>query len=608
MISEMMALVVGMSIVFTFCLLSFAYVLRRPQILIPLLSVVVLIPFGLQGLQGEPTEINNPLLLFISLGLGLSGFLLYWPSMLKQVSEHVAQWVTLIGLTTVILINQLFINNLWLFCLPAFVLSSLALLQFVDHYRHFSELHDGLQEEIKAKTVAVGLDLATGLPNKLAFSDRVDKWLLINPEQQLNVVVFKFSHFSELNAAIGHQNADVVKVQLITRLKNILLNHKGLLLLSDSIDSAFMATLGGVEFTLAVNDNEDNFATEKLLNLLKKTIREPILVNATTVDIGIEFGVATYPEQGVNSEDLIEHAFIALNTHKATGSSVYFNKKLQKQLLSNRAVITQLREDLENKKFELYVQPQINLFDQNVVGGEVLIRWRRDDMGILDAAKFIELAEESGVIYPLSVWSLEQTIIKLAEIQQQGLQQYLAVNISNKELFHSQLVETVGRLIDKYQINAESLIFEIKESAFALNQNKALQVTRLLQQLGVKVALDDFGKDQSAVSAFNQFLPHYVKVDCRSLNMTKKGDKTNTYLNAIIGLAQSLKIPTIAQGIELESAVMQLKDINCQVGQGYIFSKPFELSGFDVWINQWQRQQTLSEDSGHLTSEHRVSE
>ena len=597
MISEMMAIVVGMSLVFSFCLLSFAYVLRKPKILIPLLSVVVLIPFGLQGLQGEPTEINNPILLFVSLALGLVGFLLYWPGMLRQLSEHLAQWLTLIGLLIVILLNQLFINNLWLFCLPAFVLSSLALLQFVERYRYFSNSHEELEQELKAKAVAVGLDLATGLPNKLAFTDRIDKWLLINPEQQLNVIVFKFSQFAELNSAIGHQNADVVKVQLITRLKSVLLSHKGIILLSDSVDSAFMATLGGVEFTLAVHDKEDNFATEKLLNILNSTIKEPILVNATTVDIGVDFGVATYPEQGISSEDLIEHAFIALNSHKKTGSSAYFNKKLQKQMMSNRALVTQLREDLDNKKFELYVQPQINLFNLEVVGGEVLIRWRRDDNGILDAEKFIELAEESGVIYPLSIWSLEQTILKLAEIQQQNFQQYLAVNISNKELFHSQLVEIVSGLIDKYQIKPEHLVFEIKESALAQNQSKALQVTRLLQQLGVKVAVDDFGKDQSAISCFNQFTPYYVKVDCRSLNTTKKSDKTSTYLNAIIGLAQSLHIPTVAQGIEIDSAVSQLKDIECQVGQGYIFSKPFELSGFDVWINQWQRNVAIEQNS-----------
>ena len=586
-----MATVFGMSLVLTLCLTGFAIVLRQVRILIPMLSVAILLAFSGLGLAQSPPMISSPSLLFASMVLGLVGYLIYWPAMLRRLSDHLLQWLTLLGLLLLILLNQVWLNSLWIFCLPAFVLSAVVLVQFIQQFREYQSKNRDLLAQLDAKSIAIGLDLATGLPNKLAFTDRIDKWLLINPEQQLNVIVFKFTQFALLNSVIGHQNADVVKVQLITRLRNALSKNKGILLLSDSIDTAFLATLGGVDFTLAIHDNDDNFATEKLINQLKEEVKEPILVNATAVDVGVEFGVATYPQQGLNADDLIEHAYIALNHHRETGSTIYFNSKLQKRLQTNRAVIGQLREDLNHNKFELFVQPQVNLITRKVDGGEVLIRWRRDEMGVLEASKFIELAEESGVIYQLSLWCLEQTLIKLKQLQAMSLDQFLAVNISNRELFQSQFVETLSQLLDKHEVDPAGLVFEIKESAFALNQDKALKVTRLIQQLGVKVALDEFGKDHSAMSCFNRFTPCYVKVDCRSLNAQKKGDKTNTYLNAIIGMAQTLHIPTIAHGIELDSTLSQLRDIKCEGGQGYLFSKPFELSGFEIWLEQWQRQQ-----------------
>lgn len=330
--------------------------------------------------------------------------------------------------------------------------------------------------------------------------------------------------------------------------------------------------------------------TEKLLQEIAETINEPLLINATAIDIGVQFGVAQYPEHGASAEDLLEHAYLALSHQTTSNNSIYFDPSLEHKLHVNRTVVSQLREDLNHNKFELFVQPQVDLLSNAVAGGEVLIRWRRDDTGILTADKFIDLAEESGVIYQLSIWCLELTVQKLAELKSLGLPQYLAVNISNKELFQSQLVETVSSLIAKYDIEPEKLVLEIKESAFAIDRERALKTVRVLSQLGVRVGIDEFGKDQSALSSFNRFVPWYVKVDCKSLNTTKGGDNTNTYINAIIGLARNLNIKTIAHGIEMESTIKQLIDIECDGAQGYFYSKPFELTGFEIWLEQWAKK------------------
>lgn len=590
MLEQVMASIFGVATVLCLILISFWTASRNHRIFFSVFALALILPFTFQVFIHQAPTVQQPAFLFASMAAGFLGFLGYWPKMVQQIAEHTHQWLVLVSVMILVVLNQLFIGSLVIFCLPALTLAILILIEIFNRHTQLITLNDELAHQLESKSLAVGLDISTGLPNRLAFCDRIDKWLIINPEQPLNVIVFKLTQFQLLNSLIGHHNADLVKVQLITRLKKCLQEQKGLVLLSDSIDTAFLATLGGVDFTLALHDDGKNFVTEKLLTKLSEAVKEPLVINATAAVVGIEFGVASYPEQGLSGSDLIEHAFIALNDNQKTGKSHYFNDKLQKRLQSNRAVITQLREDLSANKFELYVQPQVNLVSNDVEGGEVLIRWRRDEAGVLDASKFIELAEESGVIYQLSVWSMEVTIAKLAEMQKQGFEQYLAINISNKELFHSQLVESMSHLINQYKIRPDSLVVEIRESAFAVNQQKALKVTRLIEQLGVRVALDEFGKDQSAISSFNRFTPFYVKVDCRNLNVTSKSERTNSYLNAIIGLAHTLQIKTIAHGIELDSTLTQLRDIDCDVGQGYLFSKPFELAGFDIWLEQWRRK------------------
>jgi diguanylate cyclase len=215
----------------------------------------------------------------------------------------------------------------------------------------------------------------------------------------------------------------------------------------------------------------------------------------------------------------------------------------------------------------------------------------RDNAGLIKADQFISFAEESGIIYQLNLWTIEQAIEMLAKFKKNGLSQTLSVNISNREVFQSQLVESVVALLEKHEVEPGKLILEIKESAFAENLNRALKVARLLSQAGIKVAIDDFGKDSMAIGTFNHFDPHYRKVDCRNLSKIQKADALSTYTNAIIGMAQTLKIDVIAQGVESENTERQLHDLECKIGQGFLYSKPFELSGFMVWMEQWHRSQ-----------------
>lgn len=579
----------GFSLAIALMLLAIVVTTVRWQVVPALLSQLTL-SFYLLLFMSQPSD-SPHYLLFGALILALIGVGCYWRDMFRRVHNHLMPWTLVLVSIAVVLVNQLLFSSLTLFMLPIW-LCSLAIVCYQFYaLKQMTQTVSLATERLTKSEIAIGLDLSSGLPNKLAFTDKIDKRLMVNPNLLLNVVVLKLTQFDLLNSLIGHQNGDLVKLQMATRIRKILSQSPHISLLSEDQQTAFLATLGGVDFCFAVNDQGDQYVTEKLLVAIRNVINEPLLINATAVDVGVKFGVAKHPAHGGTVEQLLEHAYLALSHHNESSNSVFFDPKLENKLHVNRAVIGQLREDLRQNKFELFVQPQIDINNNRVEGGEVLIRWRRDDRGILAADKFIDLAIESGVIYQLSIWTFKSTIQKLAEMQKQGLDQYLAVNVSNKELFHTQLVETISQFLNQFDAPPERLVIEIKESAFAVDKERALKVTRLLSQLGVKIGIDEFGKDQSALSCFNQFTPCYVKIDCQSLNSNKGGDKTNTYLNALIGVARHLQIKTIAQGIELDSTIKQLKDVECDGAQGYYYSKPFELSGFDVWLEQWQKHQ-----------------
>ena len=593
MSGEMLMAQAGMAVSLLFFLLLTLFLQHKKSLLWPISSLSFLLAFLVTTyinpifLSANAGLTLNSGLLLLSIMVAFFGGLLYWRLMLNNPFGYIYHWFALMLSLLLLVFNQVVFKTLSLFTIPALVFGMAGVVELLLEYHRKLKYAVELELRTHKKNMAIGWDLATGLSNKLAFSDTLDNWLLINPDKKLNVIVFKLTQFELLNRLVGHNNSDLVKTQLISRMKRLLLNDPALLQLSANTEAARVATLGGVDFVIAVTDYEAKQVTERLVKQLYEKINEPLMIDATVVDVGIQFGVASYPEQGLNSSELIENAYVALHAQSNNSTkNIYFEAPLEQEGRARRLLLAQLHQDLSDNKFELYVQPQIKLSSNAVIGGEVLIRWRRDDGYICEATNFIQLAEESGLIYSLNLWTLKQSIKQLAQLKRAGFEGSLAINLSNKELFQPELVETITNNLEKYHVAAERLVIEIKESAYELNQSRDQDICTLLQKLEVKIALDDFGKAQSLLFSFNHFKPHYVKVDCKSLNSMSPSKQDNTYVNAIIGMMQSLNIKVVAQGVETNRAKSQLLDIQCDYAQGYLFSKPFELTSFDDWLSQ----------------------
>ncbi|MUH72676.1 GGDEF domain-containing phosphodiesterase [Psychrosphaera haliotis] len=579
----------GINVVVAFMVLALILCLKKHEYWLGFASNLLAAFYCYNAITGVYQNVDLSIYLASSLAAVLFCVPLIWKDMLFNIVDHSYQWGFLIVIVSLLLLNHLLLNQLLIYLLMPVFVSTLILFRSIYQHGALVAKLDDMAGKLDSANVKNGFDVSTGLPNKTGFSQQVEKWLYQNSSESLDIIAFKFTRFAELNRLIGHNHADIVKLQLISRLKKKLEKVAEIVTLTNEPLSTVFASAGGVDFLMAIKKDTNVYATEHIIDLLSNSISEPIVVDATAVDIGVDFGVSSYPEQGHAIESLIENAFLALEQPDKQSHSIYFDNSQTAKLLAKKSIISQLKNDLNTDRFVVYVHPQIDLKSKKVLGGELLVRWNREGEGIVSAREFIELAEQSGIIYQLNMWTIEKAIQALAILKSNDSPQTLSVNISNRELLQSHLVESILNFLDEYMVEPSKLIVEIKESAFAENKTKALKVTRLLAQSGIKVAIDDFGKDLSALETFSHFTPYYVKVDCKHISRATKGHQLNTYINAIIGMAKSLNIPVVAQGIETEETELQLIDLNCETGQGFFYSKPFELSGFSVWVEQWRR-------------------
>lgn len=581
----------GVNLVIACMILALILCLKKHEYWLGFLSNILAASYCFCAAQGILSPDYLPVLLLASVAAALFSIPLIWKDMLFNIVDHAYQWTFLLIVVGVLTINQLLLNQIVLFLGASILVSAIILFRSIHQHGALIRRLNIVSNELERASFKVGFDLSTGLPNKNGFEERIDKWIYVNPKVKVNIVAFKLTRFAELNRLIGHNNADLVKLQLVSRIRKKLERVAEIILLNDDNGEAYFASAGGVDFVLAIREDLNNYATENIISLLDGSVNEPIVVDSTAVDVGIEFGVSSYPEQGNAVSSLIENAFLAMNQAHETNTSIYFDTSQHTKLLNKKTIIVQLKEDFDLGRFSVYVQPQVNIKTKEIIGGELLVRWNREGEGIVSAKEFISLAEQSGIIYQLNMWTIEKAIQTLASMKADGLKQTLSVNVSNRELLQSHMVESILSLLDEYMVPPEQLIIEIKESAFAENKSKALKVARLLQQSGINVAIDDFGKDFTAIETFNHFNPYYLKIDCRHISNSNKGSQLNTYTNAIIGVAKSLKIPVVAQGIESAETEQQLMDLECEMGQGFFYSKPFDLVGFSIWLEQWRRSQ-----------------
>lgn len=410
-------------------------------------------------------------------------------------------------------------------------------------------------------------DPLTALPNHVFFNAMLNKTLhhAARHQKKLAILFIDLDRFKNINDAFGDAAGDVILKEISQRF-------------ADELRSGdILARLGGDEFIILLNDIEHAKLASHVAEKLLATCAKPIRFAEHELSITASIGICVYPTDGASLEDLQKNADIAMYKAKRAGGSVfhYYTKEMHLEAHAHIQFETALRKAIQNNEFILYYQPQLNLADGTIRGVEALIRWENPELGLVNPAEFIPLAEETGLIMQIGEWALREACRANKAWQNEGYQPLIvAVNLSAKQFSHPDLTQLVATILQESGLEAHYLELEITETAVMDDVVTTAEKLIAIQQMGVRISVDDFGTGYTAISYLKRFPISTLKIDQTFIKNIAANQDDAAITHAIITLAHSLGMKVIAEGVETAVQLQYLADNNCDIVQGYYLSRP----------------------------------
>lgn len=416
-------------------------------------------------------------------------------------------------------------------------------------------------------------DHLTGLANRNLFFNRLNEQTKISRRhnQSFCVILMDLNGFKMINDTMGHASGDLLLIEVSRRLIEL------------SRDSDTVARLGGDEFIFLLPDSCDCGGASTVARKVIESISRPVEIEGHNVSVGASLGIAMFPEHGSDPHTLVRHADNAMYNAKRNklGYATYSTSETDN--LSNKLSI-ELPQILLSDNMILHYQPKVNLSDGQFCGAEVLIRWQHPVLGLLPPMEFIPIAEKSLIIRELSYKLIDEALMQHAKWQTRGLHIPLSINLSSRMLADCDLAANIESLRRKHQIDASSIIFEITETALITEPQRARKILEQLVSDGFLISIDDFGTGYSSLSYLRDFPIHEIKID-KSFVQSVQEDIRNSYIiEAIVGLAKAFGTTSVAEGIENNKLWEHLRDMGCDIGQGFYISKPVNAYDFELWF------------------------
>ena len=422
-------------------------------------------------------------------------------------------------------------------------------------------------------------DRLTDLPNRHLLSDYLDRALeryRRDSKRKFAVFFLDLDRFKYVNDSLGHKSGDLLLVGIAQRLKTCLRA------------SDILARLGGDEFAILLENFETISQAIVLAERIQQSLQSPFHLGIHEVFTSVSIGIA-FSKPGLSSpEDLLRNADIAMYKAKALGKTRYelFDDSLHIQVVNRLSLETDFHYSLDKGEFRLHYQPIMALNDGRVIGFEALVRWQHPQRGYVSPEEFIALAEETGKIVPLGWWVLQEACYQLKEWQLRFNNSSLTmgVNISQKQFSQPYLVDSLIQILQTTGLEADSLRLEITESLLMQDTQITMETFNQLRALGCQLHLDDFGTGYSSLSYLHSLPIDALKVDRSFVRAIDSEGNNSEIVEAIVMMAKSLGLKVIAEGIETETQLAKLQQLQCLYGQGYLFTKPLDPYSLCDWL------------------------
>jgi len=411
------------------------------------------------------------------------------------------------------------------------------------------------------------IDSLTGLANRLLFRDRLEQVLKAVQRNKTHAALLylDLDQFKRVNDSLGHDVGDALLMKVAERLRQCV-RHQ------DTV-----ARMGGDEFVMLLTDVDDMAGASAVARKVLKHMSQPMHLLKHEIIITPSIGITLAPHDSLNADILLKNADLAMYRAKASGRNNYqfFTKEMNSKILEHLLIEGELRNAIEQESLVLHFQPQVNIESGNLVGIEALVRWQHPEKGLIPPDDFIPVAETTGLIVALGEWVLFSACRNIRNMEISGLPSVkLAVNLSPRQFQDPNVIDMIQNVLDKTGFKPINLELEITETMLMDNLDYAIDVLNKIKALGISVSIDDFGTGYSSLSYLKRLPIDSLKVD-QSFIKDIPADRDDMEITAaIIAMAHKLKLGVVAEGIETNEQWEFLKKNKCDIGQGYLFSKP----------------------------------
>jgi len=443
--------------------------------------------------------------------------------------------------------------------------------EFIGSYGVARDIEERKQAEATIKFQAYH-DLLTNLPNRTLFKDRL-KQAMVQCKRQSNSLAVMFldlDHFKMVNDTLGHLIGDELLQAVAQRLRSCIR------------EGDTLARIGGDEFLLLLPDIHGRENSEPIAQKIIASFKTPFHIEEHELYVSISIGIAIFPDDGEMIDSLIKHADIAMYHAKDRGRNDYcfFAKALDNSVSGQLDIQTGLRHALQRGELEVYYQPQVNIGSGRIVGMEALVRWNHPEKGLIPPAEFIPIAEESGLINPISEWVL-QTVCQQARAWQTMVNPSitLAVNLSARQIEHPDFVRNFMQTLNNNSLDGSCIEIEITESTLMRDIEGCVHKLKQLSEHGVVVSIDDFGTGYSSLSYLKKLPIHTLKIDQSFIHDLKSNSQGASIVDGITAMAKGLHLNVVAEGVESRDQLEYLRNTGCDIYQGFHFSRPVNSVG-----------------------------